>query len=99
MFPFARVALTVALLASAADAQDFRVVAELGRVGPPGELSIRTLARGAAPSLVSVTPGFVNVWPLGRVAEPVVSVLSGVAPSGWTGPSATSTGTGVSTWP
>ncbi|HQQ78439.1 MAG TPA: VCBS repeat-containing protein [Thermoanaerobaculia bacterium] len=76
MLPVPRFALVVALLGGApAYAQDLKVVAELGRVGPPTALSVQTLTKGGSPSLVSVGRGFVNVWLLDGSQEPVVTAI------------------------
>ena len=53
MLPVPRFALVVALLGGApAYAQDLKVVAELGRVGPPTALSVQTLTKGGSPCLL-----------------------------------------------
>jgi FG-GAP-like repeat len=76
MCPFLRsVAILAFLGAASAAAQDLRVVAELPRAGAEGEMSVQPLAASGPPFVVCVGPAVVNVWPVGRVSEPVVSVL------------------------
>src|SRR5450759_5319062 len=84
MRDFLRSAVVLAFLGGVSAAgQDLRVVAELPLVPMPlaplagigGETSVRPLAAGGPPFVVCVGPTVVNVWPVGRASEPVVSVL------------------------
>ena len=78
MRDFLRSAVVLAFLgAVSAAGQDLRVVAELPRAGVWGGTSVWTLAAGGPPFIVDVGPAVVNAWPVGRVSEPVVSVLPG----------------------
>jgi hypothetical protein len=78
MRPLLRSAAALAFLGAIhATGQDLRVVAELPRAGAEGEMSVHSLAAGGPPFVVSLGPAVVNVWPAGRVSEPVVSVLPG----------------------
>jgi hypothetical protein len=74
------VGLLVAALTGRAD--QFVVVAELGRVGPPAGEIVRKLAPGGPVWVLSVSRTHVNAWPAGRVSEPVVSVLPSTGPYG-----------------